>query len=131
MNSGSTINAVTPEFVEAWSLDVGPLSNLVDGTLSMNSFGRLFSQPLGYIIIRIQVKGVQGYDEDQVALVVPDPTHFGSKVPVILGTPTINQIINVIKESKIDDLFVSLNGSRISYFWLVTKQSSPSRWRQL
>ena len=69
LDNGSTINAVTPEFVKACSLDVGPLSNLVNGTLSVNSFGRLFSQPLGYVIMKIQVEGVWGYDEDQVTLI--------------------------------------------------------------
>ena len=81
----------------------------------MNSFGGLFSWPLGYIIIRVQVEGVRGYDEDQVALVVPDPTEVGSWVPIILCTLTINQIINMIKESEIDELSTSLNGSKISY----------------
>ena len=70
--------------------------------------------PLGYAIIRVQVEGVKGYDKDQVAFVVPDSTAFRSRVPVILGTPTINQIMNVIKESERDELSVSLNGSRIS-----------------
>ena len=74
---------MTPEFVEAGSLDIGLLSNLVNGTLSMNGFGRLFSQPLGYVIIRIQVEGVWDYNEDQVALIIPDPTSFGSQVPII------------------------------------------------
>ena len=81
----------------------------------MNGFGRLFSNPLGYVIIKLQVEGVWGYDEDQVALVTPDPTNFGSWVSVILGMPTINQIINVIKEIKIDELSISLNWSRISH----------------
>ena len=36
-------------------------------------------------------------------------------VPVTLGTLTINWIINMIKESKIDELSVSLNRSRISH----------------
>ena len=49
-----------------------------------------------------------------MALVVPDLTAFGSQVLVTLGTPTINQIINVIKERKIDGFSASLNGSRIS-----------------
>ena len=115
LDSGSTINTVTPEFVKAHSLDVGPLSNLVDGTLKINGFGGLYSWPLGYVIIRVQVERVEGYDEDQVVLVIPDLTTFGSRVPVILGTPTINQIVNVIKESKIDELFVSLSGLRISH----------------
>ena len=74
----------------------------------------LGGRPLGYVIIRVQVEGVRGYDEDQVALVKSDSTTFGSWVLVILGTPTINRIINVIKESEIDELSVSLNGSRIA-----------------
>ena len=88
---------------------------MVSGTVSENGFGGLFSQTLGYIIIRVQVEGVRGYDEDQVTLNIPDPIEFGSWVLVILGTLTINQIINVIKESEIDELSVSLNGLRISY----------------
>ena len=59
--------------------------------------------------------GVRGYDKDQVALVKPDSTTYGSRVPVILGAPTINRIINVIKESKIDELSASLNGTRIAH----------------
>ena len=91
---------MTPEFVKACSLDVGPLSNLVDGTLRINGFGGLFSRPLGYVIIRVQVEGVRGYDKDQVALGITDLTAFGSRVPVTLGTPTINQIMNMIKREK-------------------------------
>ena len=105
---------MTPEFLEAHSFDVGPLSDLADGTLGINGFRGVFSQPLGYIIIRVQVEGVQGYDEDQVALVLPDSTVFGSWVPVILGTQTINHIINEVKENKINALVASLNGLRIA-----------------
>ena len=46
----------------------------------------------------VQVDGVKGYDEDQVALFIPDLTAFGLRLMVTLGTPTINQIVNMIKE---------------------------------
>ena len=105
---------MTPEFIEVHSLDVGPLSDLSNSTLDINSFRGVFSCPFGYVIIRIQVEGVLGYNKDQVALVIPDSTGFGSQVPVTLGTPTINWIINVIKESEINELSISLNGSRIA-----------------
>ena len=36
------VNAVTTEFVEACSLDVGPWSDLVNGTVSVNGFDGLF-----------------------------------------------------------------------------------------
>ena len=114
LENGSTINAVMPEFIKTQSLDVGPLSNLVDSMMGINGFGGLFSQPLGYIIVRVQVEGVRGYDKDQVALVIPDSTNFWSWVPVTLGTLTIKWIINVIKESETDKLLASVNGLGVS-----------------
>ena len=45
-----------------------------------------------------------GYDEDQVAFVVDDPTTtFGIRVPIVLGTPTINRVIAIMKESDLHD----------------------------
>ena len=101
-------------------MDIGPLSDLSNGTLGINGFRGVFSLPLGYVIIRVQVEGVWGYDEDQVALVIPDSPGFGSQVPITLHTPTINQIINMIKESEIDELLVFLSGSRMA--WLLACQ---------
>ena len=49
---------MTPGFIEAHSLDVGPLSDLADGTLGINGFTGVFSWSLGYVIIRVQVEGV-------------------------------------------------------------------------
>ena len=46
----------------------------------------------------------QGYDEDQIALVIPDLSDFVVQVPVILGTLMISRVINVIKEKEIDAL---------------------------
>ena len=120
LDSGLTINAVTTEFVEDCSLDIGPLSDLANCPLGINGFRGLFCWPLGYIIIRIQVEGVWGFDKDHVALVIPDSTVFGSWVPVTLGTPTIHQIISVINKSEIGKLPASLNGSMTA--WLLACQ---------
>ena len=81
---------MTPEFVKACSFDISLLSELDNGTLRVNGFGGLFSRPLGYIAIAVQVEGVLGYDKYQVVLIIPDPTEFGSWVPVTVGTQTIN-----------------------------------------
>ena len=68
---------------------------------------------LGYVIVQVQVDGVQGYDEDQIALVVPDKTKFTEWIPIILGTPTISHVINVIKEREIDALAMSWANARV------------------
>ena len=59
---------------------------------------------MGYIVMWVQVDGVQGYDEDQIALVIPDLSNFVAWVPIILGTPMIGHTVNVIREREIDDL---------------------------
>ena len=60
--------------------------------------------PLGFVMLKTCIIGVGGYREDQVFLVVPDTSAFGSCVPIILGTSTIRRVINVIKESEMDGL---------------------------
>ena len=77
LDSSATINSVTLKFIQVCSLDVGPLSDLSDGTLGTDGFGGVKTQLLGYVIIIAQVEGVRGYDKDQVALVKPDSTTFG------------------------------------------------------
>ena len=77
----------------------------------MNPYGRRVpligmggkAHPLGYVVIRVQVEGVPEYDEDQVAFVVDDNTTFSWRVPVVLGTPTINRVVAVMKESNLNN----------------------------
>ena len=51
--------------------------------------GNAYTRPLGYVVIRVQVDRVWGYDEDQIALVIPDFSKFATRVPIILGMSTI------------------------------------------
>ena len=104
LNNGAQINTIMPSFVKTHSLEVGPLSDLIGRWVACVGLGDAFTQPLGYMIIWAQVVGVQGYDEDWIALVNLDLSDFAVWVPVILGTPKISCIINIIKEKEIDAL---------------------------
>ena len=73
------------------------------------------ARPLGYVVICIQVEGVPEYDEDQVAFVVDDNTTFSWRVPVVLGTPTINCVVAVMKESDINNTPMKWQTSKTSY----------------
>ena len=63
--------------------------------------------------------GVQGCNEDQIALVVPDLSNFAAQVPVILGTPMISGIVNVIKEKEIDALAMPWVNAWVAYLLAV------------
>ena len=70
----------------------------------MVGLGGWHTCPLGFVIARLQVKEVAGYDEDVIFLVVPDESTFGRRVPIVIGTCTLVQVINVIKESEMDQI---------------------------
>ena len=103
LDNGAQINTITPDFVKSCSLEVGPLSDLVGRWVACVGLGNALTQPVGYIVIWIQVDGVQGYNEDQIALVIPNLSNFVAWVPIILGTPTISCIVK-FKEKEIDPL---------------------------
>ena len=103
IDNGARVNLVTPEFVKAWGLGVGSIKDLNNhnGCIPLSGLGGNVTKPFGYIVIRVQIPQVPSYDEDQVALVVCDDSHFISRCPVVLGTPTINRAIWAMKESEL------------------------------
>ena len=72
------------------------------------------------------MEGVQGYNEDQIALVVPDVSNFVAQVPNMLGTPTISHVENVMKEREIDALATPWANAQVAHFLSVSKDYSHS-----
>ena len=72
-------------------------------------------EPVGFVMMNMKMPCVQGYGEDQIAIVMDDPDM--SEWLVILGTPTIYWVMEVIKESEISKLAVPWASSQVS--WLM------------
>ena len=72
--------------------------------LPIRGIGDISVEPVGFVMMNVKVPCVQGYDEDQIATVMDDPGM--SEWMVILGTPTIYRVMEVIKESEISKLAV-------------------------
>ena len=109
-------------------MNVFPLECLAeevgDAIPPIQGIGGIMVQPTGFVIVRVQIPCVVGYDEDQVAIVLDDP---GMKeCPVILGTPTLYQVMEVIKESEITTLAMPWGASRIS--WLMRNVQARVGW---
>ena len=86
------------------------------GTIPLISgLGGISVEPVGFIMMNIKVLGVAGYDKDQIAIVMDDPGM--TEWPVILGTPTLYRVMEVIKESEISKLAVPWASSQVS--WLM------------
>ena len=119
LDNGTQINTITLKFIENHSLDVGPLSDLVGGWVACVGLGNALTNPMGYVVIWVQVDGVQGYDEDQIALVILDLSNF-----MVLGTPTISHIMSVIKETEIDALVTPWVNAQVAYLLAVQQATA-------
>ena len=74
------VNNITLRYVKEHSLPVGPITNLMGSKVTCIGLGNAYTRPLNYVVIWVQVDGVQGYDEDQIAL-------------IILGTPLLDELL--------------------------------------
>ena len=98
IDNGARVNLVTPEFVKNRGLEVGLIQDLNDhnGYIPLSRLGGRITEPLGYVILQVQIPYMPSYDEDQVALVVAEDSNFLKRCQVILGTPTINQVVRAV-----------------------------------
>ena len=66
----------------------------------------------------MQIPQVPSYDEDQVALIVEDPSLFSQRCPIILGTPTIFWAVQAMKESKMHNLEPAWQYTKAGYEYM-------------
>ena len=129
MDNGARMNSITPAYAKARGFIVGPLEELrgSPSEIPIQGIGGLRTGALGYVVFRVQVEGISSYDEEQVALVIADDTAFGSQVPVILGTPTINRLVRGMRESEFEtapeEWKFAKGGYELTHFLLTNPQT--------
>ena len=72
LDNGAQVNTITPRYVQEHSILVGPITDLMASKVTCVGLGNAYARPLGYVVIQVQVDRVQGYDEDQIALIILD-----------------------------------------------------------
>ena len=119
LNNGAQLNFITPTYAQERGMDIISLDYLAEeigGAIPhISGIGGISVEPVGFVMMNVKVPGIAGYDEDQIAIVMDDPGMM--EWSVILGTPTIYRVMEVIKESEISKLAVPWASSRIS--WLM------------
>ena len=68
------------------------------GRIPVSCSGGYYTEPLGYVLVRVQLPGIPLYDEEQVALVILDGSEFSRRVPFIVGTPIIDRVIQALRD---------------------------------
>ena len=111
-------------YVKECSLPMGPITDLMGAKVACMGLGNAYTRPLGYIIIWVQVDRVWGYDKDQIALIILDFSNFTVRVPVILGTPTIGRVVNVMKEVEMDALAMPWANARAAHLLAIRRMAT-------
>ena len=120
-DNGAQVNTITPRYVNKHSLQVGPITDLMGFKITCIGLGNAYTRPLGYVVIQVQVDRARGYDEDQIALVILDFSNFATRVPVILGMPTISCVVNVMREAVTDALATPWANARAAHLLAVCR----------
>ena len=117
VDSGARMNVITLEFVKSRGLVAGSIQDLNNHArrIPINGAGGKRTKPLGYMMIRVQIPNAPSYDEDQVALIIEDPSLFSQRCPVILGTPMIFWAVQAMKESELQRVEVAWQHVRAGY----------------
>ena len=121
LSNGAQVNTITLRYVSKHSLQVGPITDLMGSKVTCVGLGNAYTRPLGYVVIQVQVDGVWGYDEDQIALVIPDFSNFATRVPIILGMSTIGHVVNVMREAEMDVLVMPWVNARVAHLLAVCR----------
>ena len=119
LDNGVQVNTITPRYVKEHYLPVGLITDLMGSKVACIGLGNAYTRLLGYVVIQVQVDGVWGYDEDQIALIIPDFSNFAVRVPVILGTPTIG--LNVMREMEMDALAMLWANARAAHLLAIRR----------
>ena len=75
-DSDSQVNMVTPNFMHQHEFPILPFGDLVDYLLNLIGLGGMRMRPTGFVILRVQVSEIAGYDEDVIFLVVTDKSNI-------------------------------------------------------
>ena len=119
LDNRAQLNFITPAYAQERGMDIMSLDYLaqeIRGSIPLiRGIGSISVEPVEFVMMNVKVPCVQGYNEDQIAIVMDDPGM--SEWPVILGTPTLYRVMEVIKESEISKLAVPWASSQVS--WLM------------
>ena len=119
LDNGAQLNFITPTYACEWGMNIMSLESLaqeIGGKIPpIVGIGGIMVEPEGFVMMNVQIPCVKGYNKDQITIIMDN---LGLKdFPVILGTPMIYRVMEVIKESEISELAIPWTSSRVS--WLM------------
>ena len=58
LDNGAQVNTIMPKYISNYSLQVGPITNLMGSKVTCMGLGKAYMRLLGYVVIWVQVDRV-------------------------------------------------------------------------
>ena len=102
LNTGATINFMAISYAKPAELQIKPLSLITDKHVTMSLAAGQYSEAIRYTEFNLKVPKVSDYDMDKLAHLAEDDSSYSKRVPVALGTKTLDFIMYTMKEGEIE-----------------------------
>ena len=89
-------------YAKAAGLEIKPLSLITDKPVTMSLVAGQYSEAVRYREFNLKIPGVSDYDMDRLALLTEDDSSYSQRVPVALGTKTLDSIMYAMKGGEIE-----------------------------
>ena len=102
LDMGAMIDLMPVSYAKVAGLEIKPLSLITDKHVTMSLAAGQYSEAIGYTEFNLKVPGVSDYDMDRLAILAEDDSNYSKRVPVALGTKTLDSVMYAMKEGKIE-----------------------------
>ena len=102
LDTGAMIDLMPMGYAKAAGLEVEPLSLITDRHVTMSLTAGQYSEAVGYMEFNLKIPRVSDYNTDRLALLSKDDSNYSKRVPVVLGTKTLDSIMYAMKEGKME-----------------------------
>ena len=113
LDTGTTTNVMTPAYAKTLGLEPQPIMNLMNKKVTFNGVGNSCAVPKRYVKFNLQVLGVSCFNQDHVTLLVEDESKFAKMIPLILGTRTLDCMVENLLEFEEDELSTTWKRAKV------------------
>ena len=101
LDTVAMIDLMSVSYAKAAGLEIKPLSLITDKHVTMSLAAGQYSEAVRYTEFNLKVPRVSDYDMDRLALLAK-MTSYSKRVPVALGTKTLDSFMYAMKKGEIE-----------------------------
>ena len=100
LDTSAMIDLMPIGYAKAAGLEIKPLLLITDRHVTMGLTAEQYFEAVGKMEFNLKISGVSDYNMDRLAVLSKDDSNYSKRVPVVLGTKTLDSIMHAMKKGK-------------------------------